>query len=275
MKIALAQIFCDWGNVRANLQRSLKYIRIAGKKGADLVVFPETSVHGMWKNHLVRLAAEPLNGPIVKQMAGWARKYQIAIGFGLAEKTTGKPYNSYILMNSRGKIAGVYRKNYITVLEKDYFRKDLRRPIFKLGNLRIGIAICADCHHPQLLKSYSRRGANIVLMPHAWDADPILKGGKIAVWKSEEHMVDSYARGKVKRYRTHNEMLKFFADSLRPTVTKCGFYAAFVNPVGQSHPLIPFVGPAFVMDRQGKVITRSKSKKEQLLLADIPLACKV
>ena len=108
-------------------------------------------------------------------------------------------------------------------------------------------------------------------MPHAWDADPILKGGKIAVWRNEEHMVDSFATGKVVRYRTHNEMLKFFAEALGPKAAKWKFYAAFVNPVGKSHPLIPFVGPAFVLDPKGKVIAKSKNKKEALVLADIAI----
>jgi predicted amidohydrolase len=271
MRIALAQMFCEWGDIKGNLRRSEKFIRQAAKKKADLVIFPEVSVHGMWKNHLVRLAAQSLNGPIVRKMQDWAKKYKIAVGFGFAEKTKKQPYNCYVLVNKGGKIAGVYRKNFITVLEKHYFRPDARHPIFKLGKLRVGISICADCHRRQPLESYGTRGVDLVLMPHAWDADPILKGGKIAVWRNEEHMIDSFVTGKVVRYRTHNEMLKFFAEALGHKAAKWKFYAAFVNPVGKSHPLIPFVGPAFVINPNGKVIAKSKNKKEALVLADIPI----
>ena len=107
-------------------------------------------------------------------------------------------------------------------------------------------------------------------MPHAWDSDPVLQGGKIAAWRDEEHMVDAFATGKVARYRTHHEMLKFFAGVVRPKAIKWGFHAAFVNPVGQSHPLIPFVGPAFVLDPRGRIIARSKSKHETLVVASLP-----
>jgi len=271
MRIALAQMFCGWGDVKGNLRRSEKFIRQAAKKGAELVMFPEMSVHGMWKNHLVRLAAQPLDGPIVPLMCEWAKKYRIAVGFGFAEKTKEKPYNCYVLVNKVGKIAGVYRKNFITVLEKHYFRPDTRHPIFKFGKVRVGISICADCHRREPIESYGRRGVDLLLMPHAWDADPILKGGKIAVWRNQEHMIDSFVTGKVVRYRTHNEMLKFFAGALGPKAKKWGFYAAFVNPIGKSHPLIPFVGPAFVINPKGKVIAKSKNKKEALVLADIEI----
>jgi predicted amidohydrolase len=268
MKIALAQMFCDWGKVKANLRRSERLIRRAARSGAELVVFPEMSVHGMWKNHLLRLAAEPLDGPIVQRMRAWARRHRIAIGFGFAEKTAAKPYNCYVVLDRRGTIAGVYRKNFITVLEKDYLRPDTRRPIFRLGKLRVAVSTCADCHRRQPLESYCRRGVDLVLMPHAWDADPVLKGGKIAVWRNEEHMVDAVARRRVVRYRTHDEMLKFFVEALRPKAVAGGFYAAFVNPVGRSHPLIPFVGPAFVLDPSGRVIARSRSQREALILAE-------
>lgn len=271
MRIAMAQMFCGWGDVKGNLRRSEKFIGEAAKKGAELVMFPEMSVHGMWKNYLVRLAAEPLNGSIVRKMREWAKEYKIAVGFGFAEKTAEKPYNCYVLVNKKGKIAGVYRKNFITILEKNYFRPDARHPTFRLGKMRVGISICADCHRRQPLESYGRRRVDIVLMPHAWDADPILKGGKIAVWRDEEHMVDSFATGKVVRYRRHNEMLKFFVESLRPKAMKGKFYALFVNPVGKSHPLIPFVGPAFVLDPKGKVVAKSKGKKEGLILANIAI----
>lgn len=267
MRLALAQIYCGWGEIKGNLRRSEKFIRQAAGKGAELVIFPEMSVHGMWKNHLLRLAAEPLRGPIVQQMRAWARKYKIAVGFGLAERTAGKPYNSYVLLNKQGSIAGVYRKNFITILEKNFMQPDTRQPLFQLGKLRVGISICADCHRRQPLESYGRRGVDLVLMPHAWDSDPVLKGGKIAAWRNEKHMVEAFATGKVVRYRTHDEMLKFFVEVLRPKAIKWGFYAAFVNPVGQSHPLIPFVGPAFMLDPKGRVIAKSKSKREALVVA--------
>ena len=271
MRIALAQMVCGWGEMKKNLRRSEKYIRQAAGRGAELVIFPEMSVHGMWKNHLVRLAAEPLDGPIVRRMRAWARKYKIAVGFGFAEKSARKPYNCYVLLDQRGGIVGVYRKNFITILEKNFFRPDARRPLFQLGKLRIGICICADCHRRQPLESYGRRGVDLVLMPHAWDSDPLLKGGKIAVWRNEEHMVDAFATGKVVRYRTHHEMMKFFVGVLQPKAIKWGFHAAFVNPVGRSHPLIPFVGPAFVLDPKGRVIAKSADKKEALVVADIEL----
>ena len=66
MKLALVQLYCKWGAVQRNLARHRGHMEAARARGADLVVFPEMSVQGMWKDHMVRLAAEPLGGPIVQ-----------------------------------------------------------------------------------------------------------------------------------------------------------------------------------------------------------------
>ena len=49
-------------------------------------------------------------------------------------------------------------------------------------------------------------------MPHAWDADPILKDGRPAGWSTIEEMVDFNARGMIARYRTYREMLARFTE---------------------------------------------------------------
>jgi len=204
-------------------------------------------------------------------MARWAREYRVAVGFGMAERTAGKPFNTFVLLGKDGRLIGAHRKNHITPLERDFYRRDSRRPVFRLGDLRVAVGICADNCHPELLASYARRGADLVLMPHAWDADPVLKGGRIASWRNIEDMVTNYARGRVVRHRTHKEMLDQFVARLAPICKEREFFAAFVNQVGLPHPLMPFVGPSFVLDRSGRPVARSRNKRETVLLAD--LAC--
>ena len=271
MRIALAQTSCPWGAIEENLRRDGRLIREARKGGADLIAFPETSVPGMYKDHLVRLCAQALDGPIVERMCRWARRYGIAVGFGLAEKTAGKPYNAYVLIDRSGSLAGVHRKNYVPVLERPYFRRDTRRPVFGLEGVRVAVSICADHGFPELHRSYSRRGARLVLFPHAWDADPVLTNGRTAGWRSEEDMVEHFAQGRVARYRTHAEMLSFFRPRIASLAAEGAFYAAFVNQVGTPYPLTPFVGPSFVVDPGGRTVARSRSKREGLLYADLDL----
>jgi predicted amidohydrolase len=271
VRVALVQMYCGWGEVEDNRRRAEAHVRQAARQGADLVLFPEMSAQGMWKDHLVRLAAEPLDGPIVKRMARCARRNRVAIAFGLAEKTPGKPFNTCVLLDNDGRLIGAYRKNHVTPLERDYLRGDRRRPTFRIGSLRVGVAICADNTHPELIAGYARRGADLILMPHAWDADPILTNGRAAGWRHVEDMVDHFARGKVERFRTHDEMYQAFVARLAPICAREKVCAAFVNQVGRPHPLIPFVGPSFALDRTGKVIARSRSAREGVLIADLPL----
>ncbi len=271
MRIALIQIACPWGRIAENMRQAGRRIAHVADRGAELVVFPEMSVPGMWKDHLLRLAAEPLDGPIVRTMADLARRFGVAVGFGLAEKSgrTTKPFNSYVLLDRDGRLIGVHRKNYVTVLELDFLRKDTRRPVFRLGGVRVAVGICADCARDELLDSYGRRGADLVLMPHAWDADPILGNGRAAAWRSFAHMVEANLAGRVRRYRTHDEMFEAFAGRVAAAARRNGFYAALVNQVGRPHPLMPFVGPTFVVDPAGRVIARSRRPAETTVLADL------
>ena len=48
------------------------------------------------------------------------------------------------------------------------------------------------------MRSHGRRGARVVLMPHAWDADPVLRDGSAAGWGTMEQMVDHAARGLIR-----------------------------------------------------------------------------
>jgi predicted amidohydrolase len=269
MRVALVQMYCEWGNVKDNLRRSRQHIRAAKRKGADLVVFPETSMHGLWKDYLVRLAAESLDGEIVSRMRIWARELEIGVGFGLAEKTREKPYNAFVVVDKEGEVAGVHRKNNVTRLEGLFYRSDRRRPVFECAGVRMAVGICADCSREELMRSYGRRGAQVVLMPHAWDADPMLKGDKAASWSTIEEMVDFNVRGQVVGYRSHAQMLERFVERAAGACREHGYYGLFVNQVGQPHPLIPFVGPSFGMDPEGKVLARSRNKREGVLLVDV------
>lgn len=272
MRLALAQVSCKWGDVEGNLRRHERLVARADRAGADVVLFPETSVHGLWKDHLVRLAAEPLDGPIVRHLRGLARQHRIAVGFGLAERTPGKPLNAYVLLDRQGRRVAVHRKNHPTRLESTFYRAHRRHPVFSLGGVRAAVGICADCHHPGFLQAYARRGVRLVLMPHAWDADPLLKSGKPAGWPDFETMVDAFGRGRVARFRDHDEMLESFLGKLQPVCADLRLAAAFVNQAGQPHPLIPFAGPSFVLSGDGRVVAHSRTGGESLLVADLPLA---
>ena len=269
MKIALVQMSCAWGEVKENLRRTRKHMRAARRRGVDLVVFPETSIHGLWKDYLVRLAAEPLDGPIVTQVRAWAKELGVGVGFGLAERTAAKPYNTFVVVDKRGRIAAVHRKNRVTRLEQMFYRVDRRKPVFEFQGVKMAVGICADCSGNQLMGSYGRRKVQVVLMPHAWDADPILKDGKPAGWSTIEEMVDVNARGLVARYRTHREMLERFVHRAAEPCRTHGYYGLFANQIGQPHPLIPFVGPSLPMAPDGEVIATSRNKQEGMLVVDI------
>jgi predicted amidohydrolase len=83
-------------------------------------------------------------------------------------------YNTAVLIDRQGRVAGKYRKVYIPREEievgitpgNDY-------PVFDTDFGRIGIMICWDSEYPEPARALALQGAEIILLP-IWDGDKTL-----------------------------------------------------------------------------------------------------
>ncbi len=73
VRFALAQICCPWGEVSLNLERIENFAQSSASKGAQIIVFPELTVSGIYKDKRVWDLAEPLNGPSLRRVSDLAR----------------------------------------------------------------------------------------------------------------------------------------------------------------------------------------------------------
>ncbi|MFH1071688.1 MAG: carbon-nitrogen hydrolase family protein [Candidatus Glassbacteria bacterium] len=269
MKIALAQIFCPWGDRSGNLRKIEWFSRQARAAGAELVAFPELTVSGIFKDVRIKEIAEPLNGYSVKWVSALARSIGITIGFGFTEKAEPLPFNTYCLIDSRGKPAAVYRKIYIPRLEVPYWQGGRQRPVFRVAGKRLTIAICWDATQEELLAHYNRQKAEIVLMPHAWDSDPLDKNGKPLDYNSMAELINLADAGNLGGWKSFTEMRDYFYSYIPGYAKKYRFAACFVNQTGQPHKYLRFVGPTFAVDRQGRILAEMRNEEEGLLYVDI------
>ena len=69
-----------------------------------------------------------------------------------------------------------------------FWQGDTARPVFRALGHSMAVSICWDNHFPELLRHYSRGGAEIVLMPHAWDADALDEDGSVIDYASMEEI---------------------------------------------------------------------------------------
>ena len=128
VNVALAQIDCRVGDKDYNIDKIEQRAEDAGKRNANIVIFPELSLTGYSVRDLAYELAEPVPGPSVKLLERIAEKEEMYMVCGMLERS-GKArailYNTAILLGPKGYI-GKYRKMHLPTHsvfeEKRYFR---------------------------------------------------------------------------------------------------------------------------------------------------------
>lgn len=105
------------GDKQANLSRIKEYAIAAGKRGADMIVFPEMCLMGY--DYFIdekidrseKIAAtETVNGPSVKVLEAVAKEYGMYIIFGMSEKRSEDAedlYNSAVVLGPNGLVGSL------------------------------------------------------------------------------------------------------------------------------------------------------------------------
>ena len=126
---------------------------------ADLVVLPELSSLGYGRATFERLAdfAEPLQGPSFERLRSIARRFGVAIVYGIPRRGDGVYHISQVVVSSEGEILGHYDKLHIAQYgascEKEFFARGSRLFSFELQGLRIAPIICYDIRIPELART--------------------------------------------------------------------------------------------------------------------------
>jgi predicted amidohydrolase len=159
--IAVAQIKYYDTAEKNNLAKIKKYIRLAKKKNADLICFSESTVH--------KTSFMSFNHKLISEIREECRKNSIWCIIDDDMTIKGKVYNTAILINRGGKIAGEYRK--INVMGEGYdspVEAGKKVKVFKTDFAKIGIAICWDITSPKLFRNMKNKGAEIIFCPTYW-----------------------------------------------------------------------------------------------------------
>ena len=148
-----------------------------GARGADLIALPET-LRGQAEN-----TQETLDGPTVNALARLAEKHRTYIVVPIDRRDGDRRFNSAVLLERHGRIAGVYDKLYPFWVEE--FRK---QPPIEPGKSvtviatdfgRLGLAICYDVNWAPLWQRLSDFGAELVIWPSAYSAGKTLQARAI------------------------------------------------------------------------------------------------
>lgn len=168
MKIAALQMSCMVADCDANLSRIEKAAAEASLQGAKLLIAPELAVTGYGAGDAFAHLACPANGNVEAQLKAIAKKHEIAIVAGFAERDGEQVFNSAIFVDTEGHSA-VYRKSHLYGdYEKTHFRPEAPRSVvIELMDLRFGMLICYDVEFPENVRRLALEGADLVVVPTA------------------------------------------------------------------------------------------------------------
>jgi predicted amidohydrolase len=149
--------------------------RVEGR--ADLIVLPEgITVVGTGKSYVE--VAETVPGPTTEKLGELARRHKAWVAAGIYERDGRAVYNTAVLVDREGRVAGKYRKVYLP-------REEVERgltpgnsyPVFETDFGRVGLMICYDVFFPDPARALAAQGADVILLP-IWGGDETLAAAR-------------------------------------------------------------------------------------------------
>ena len=177
LNIAVVTYEPSWGDKEKNLWRMTGYIKAASRRGADLILFPETALTGYdvddgatGADQMHCRLAEPFPGPSSLALARCAESCGIHVVYGYAERgEDGSVYNAAGVVGPGGPI-GSYRKMHLPFAESSWAKRGDTPFMFDTEWGKMGVSICYDTFvFTELMRYYRASGCRIHLNPCAVD----------------------------------------------------------------------------------------------------------
>jgi predicted amidohydrolase len=243
VRISLGQFEVQLGAPAENLLLATRLAEEAARKESHLLVLPELWSTGYdlenWERH-----ADQLGKGMFTEMARLAHRLGLWLGGSLLERQGQHAYNTFVLYDPDGTLAGCYRKIHLFQLMEEHRwlapGRQLELASLSLGGasppISAGMAICYDLRFPEIFRTYALRGAELMMLPAEWPAV------RIEHWR--------------------------VLLQARAIENQC--FLAAVNRVGTSKGEL-FGGHSMLVDPWGEIIAEATDRPE-LLTADIDLA---
>lgn len=257
VKLALIQMQCS-ENVSENLKKVLGKIREAAGKGAQIISVSELVLSRYFcqvnDDHFFSLA-HPVPNSTTDEFAKLAKELQIVLIGSFYEKDGKDYYNTAIVFDADGSLAGKYRKVHIP---DDLANHYSELYYFKPGNLgikpiqtrygKIGVLICWDQWYPEAARTLALQGAQIIFYPTAigWQ-----------VSQKNTEMGPKEFEAWVTIQRSH--------------AIANGVFVASINRIGvEDH--IDFWGGSFIADPYGAFLAKASHNQEEIIFAQCDLS---
>ncbi len=253
--LRVGSVQCAWhADPRLHAETLAEGVAIAADAGAQVVCLQELTLAPYFAitpdatEEAARWREDLEAGPTVTLLRELAAKHRIAVHGSLYEATPeGLGFNTAVCVDAGGVIART-RKVHIPEFpfyhEDQYFAPgDTGFPVWEVAGAKFAFPTCWDQWFPELARSYSLRGAEIVVYPTAIGNEPDLVGfDSQPLWR---------------------QMIA--ANGLANAT-----FMVAVNRIGTEGPLT-FYGSSFISDPYGRILVEAPRERAAVLVADLDL----
>ncbi len=235
MKIGFLQLRPKFGAVKENVRAAKSLLKNISDA---VVVLPELFNTGYLfrsKEELARMAESVTNGYTVAEMKELAKKKNLTIVFGIAEKKARKYFNTAVLVTGKGTVY-TYQKTHLFDREKLFFTSGEKSyAVHTVDGVKIGMMVCFDWIYPEVTRVLALRGAQIICHP--------------------SNLVLPYCQEAMRTRSLENRVFTVTAN--RMGTEKRGTYS------------LTFTGNSQIVDPKGDVLASAGERSESLKIVEI------
>ena len=171
MKVACLQMDMLLAKPEENFSHAAELVKRAMEDKPDVLVLPETWNTGFFPRENLQALCDR-DGSRARQVFGaLAERYQVNIVAGsVANVRSGKVYNTAMVFDRTGACIASYDKTHLftPMGEDNYYTPGDRLCTFVLDGVKCGLIICYDVRFPELTRSLTVPGLDILFVVSQW-----------------------------------------------------------------------------------------------------------
>jgi len=231
----------------ANRSKGLQTVAAAAEAGANFVAFPEMAFDPFFPQYPGKEEyfdwAETADGETTAMFAEVAAEHGISVITNIfLKQARGQHFDASMMIGADGQLHGYSHMLHICETpgfhEKYYYWPGTTDfPVFDTGHCTIAPCICYDRHFPEVMRAFTLRGAEIIVVQTA---------------------------------TSREEAGTILEAEMQAAALANGVYVALVNRAGKDGG-IDFAGRSFVVSPHGEIINQSTSDSDDLLVTSVDL----
>lgn len=163
----------------ASVEQFCAAVRAAADQKPDIVCLPEGITVVGTKFSYVDVS-EPIPGPTTEKLGELAKSLRCYVVAGIYERAAPAVYNTAVLIDREGRVAGRYRKTH---LPREEWEAGLtpgeNYPVFDTDFGKLGVMVCWDIQFPEPWRALGLQGAELVLLPIWGGSETLLRARAI------------------------------------------------------------------------------------------------